>query len=319
MRTELMRIGITGGSGFVGSYLLRRVAALGGKIRVLSRRAAGEFPPNVEHVEADLLRPDKSALRRFTRDIDVLVHCAGEIRRKDLMEALHVTGTSLLVEAARGSVAHWVQLSSVGAYGHRDDEVVTEKTAEAPSGPYETTKTASDHIVMTAALEGAFALSVLRPSAIIGADMPNQSVRELIRAVRRRSFFFIGPRGATRNYIHVEDVVQALILCAENSPATPEVFNLSNCCTIEDFVSWTCDAIGSPNSFPRIPVGMATLAAKCLSVLPGFPLTLARVRALTGRAVFDISKLKRERAYQHAKPISEAILELVRPEPGARA
>ena len=67
----------------------------------------------------------------FLAGATVLFHCAGEVRREQAMHALHVDGSRKLAEAAAGRVRRWVQLSSVGAYGRRQQEGVVANDAVA--------------------------------------------------------------------------------------------------------------------------------------------------------------------------------------------
>ncbi len=140
-----MIVAITGGAGFIGRRLVLRHLTQGDDVRVLSRRPAGEvgLPDGVDIHRGDLAG-EMENLQSFVDGVDVLYHCAGEIRDSSRMHAIHVVGTQKLVDAAAGQVGHWVQLSSVGAYGPISQGVITEATPENPLGVYEVTKAESD-------------------------------------------------------------------------------------------------------------------------------------------------------------------------------
>ena len=110
-----MIIAITGGSGFVGQQLLRYYVQKGYEVRVLSRKELKKGA-GFDLFYGDL-SDSKVDLSNFVDKVDILFHCAGEIRNESLMEGLHVGGTKRLVDAAKGKIGRWVQLSSVGAYG----------------------------------------------------------------------------------------------------------------------------------------------------------------------------------------------------------
>ncbi len=147
-----MIVAITGGTGFIGRKLVLRHLAQGDEVRVLSRRPAGEagLPDAVDIHRGDLAGA-MGNLQSFVAGVDVLYHCAGEILDSSRMHAIHVAGTRKLVDAAAGQVGHWVQLSSVGAYGPISQGVITETTSENPLGVYEATKAESDRLVSAAA------------------------------------------------------------------------------------------------------------------------------------------------------------------------
>src|SRR5260370_13194421 len=117
---------VTGGTGFVGTALINRLLRAGtfSEIRVLTRR--GRVQPGARVFRGDLLT---DPLHAFVEGADVVFHCAGELRREEAMRALHVDGTRRLVEAARGRVPRWVQLSSVGAYGRAVRDGLIDETS----------------------------------------------------------------------------------------------------------------------------------------------------------------------------------------------
>ena len=79
-----------------------------------------------------------------------------------------------------------------------------------------------------------FALSVF--SNVYGSGMSNQSIQEMLNAIRK-NLAFIGPAGASANYVHVQDVVQALYLCVSHPKAANQTFIVSAWATIEEMAS----------------------------------------------------------------------------------
>ena len=102
---------------------MMRHLASGDSVRLLSRRPGNQtgFPNAVKVYSGDLVSAGNSAVLAASWSVRTYVyHCAGEIAHASRMRLLHVDGTRKLVEAANGNIGHWVQLSSVGAYGsHR--------------------------------------------------------------------------------------------------------------------------------------------------------------------------------------------------------
>lgn len=302
-----MIVAITGGTGFIGRKLVARHLTQGHEVRVLSRRKAVE--PGAQLCSGDLSTPD--TLRSFADGADILYHCAGEIRDEARMHAVHVAGTQHLIDAASGRIGRWVQLSSVGAYGRQREGVVTEQTAPHPLGIYEVTKVMSDELVSAASHGGAFEHAVLRPSNVYGAEMSNQSLFGLINMIRRGRFFFIGAPGASANYIHVDNVVEALMLCGTKPEANGRLFNLSDHRTLETLVAVIADALGTPAPRLRLPEWSVRLPAKLLGGIPGFPLTESRVDALTGRAIYSTASIEQVLGYRHAVSMEDGLKELV--------
>lgn len=303
-----MIVAITGGSGFVGRALVRSHLAAGDQVRILTRRGSGEIaaPPEVAVHRGDLGDGGVDC-RPFVDGADVLYHCAAELRAPERMQRLHVDGVRRLVTAAAGRIARWVQLSSVGVYGRRSLGLITEESAERPAGVYETTKLESDRIVTEAAAQGAFACTILRPSIVYGPEMSNRSLFQLVSAIDRGLFFFIGTPGASANYIHVDNVVEALVRCAREATARSRVYNLSDHRPLEEFVGVIAAALGRNRPRLRLPEQPVRLVAKLFGRLRAFPLTEARVDALCGRAVYSCERIERELGYRHPVTMEEGL------------
>jgi len=306
-----MNVAITGGTGFIGRKLVQHHLKRGDHVRVLSRRPllVSGLPESVEWFEGDLIACD--GILPFVDGADVLYHCAGQLTDESGMRSLHVGGTKTLVESASGRIGHWVQLSSVGVYGPLSSGLITEESPLNPVGEYETTKTESDEIVMGAARKGAFTFSVLRPSNVYGEDMTNQSLFDLIAMIERGLFFFMGNKGVSANYIHVDNVVEGLVRCGTMQGAKDKTFILSDHCSMERFVGIISSELGCRYPKLRFPEVMLRVMAEILGKLPGFPLTSARVDALTRRSTYSIKSVKEEIGYQHVVSMEDGVKRLV--------
>lgn len=316
-----MQVCVTGANGFIGRCLVDALSCQGHSIRVLTRRPGCLFPDDVQVVMGDLTSPD-CPLDQFLVGCEVVFHCAGEIRDVGAMHLLHVNGTQRLLHAVlkesaqTGQKIHWVQLSSVGAYGPphgpaKMDRIVTEDTPPRPVGEYEITKTRADELVIQASEGGSMTYSIVRPSNVFGAGMTNQSLFNMVGMIDRRLFFYIGKPGASANYIHVDNVVEGLISCGTMQSAKGRVFNLSDHCTLEHFVEVIAAALGCASPWLRIPESIAYLMGVTLGRLPGFPLTQSRVNALVNRSIYPISHIQDELGYHHVISMEDGLRELV--------
>ena len=306
-----MNVGITGGTGFIGRKLVLRHLERGDRVRVLSRRSimVSGLPNSVEWFQGDLIAFDH--ILPFVDSVDVLYHCAGQLKDESSMRSLHVSGTKFLVEAADRRIGHWVQLSSVGVYGPVSIGLITEQSPLNPVGEYEITKAESDKLVIGAAREGAFSCSVLRPSNVYGEDMINQSLFDLIAMIERGLFFFVGNKGVSANYIHVDNVVEGLIRCGTMQGAKDMIFNLSDHCSLERFVGIISSELGCKYPKVRLPEVILRVVAGIMGKLPGFPLTVSRVDALSRRSIYSIKFIQEELAYNHVVSMEDGIKRLV--------
>lgn len=309
-----MLVAVTGGTGFIGRALVSRLAAEEGiQVRVLTRQHKSDFDllASVEICYCDLMAATFAELSASLEGVDVLYHCAGQLRAGSDMRELHVAGTRKLVDVASSRVAHWVQLSSVGVYGLQSEGLITEETPLNPCGEYEITKVESDQIVLEAASRGAFTCSILRPSIVFGSKMKNQSLFSFIEIVDRGLFFFVGKEGASANYIHVNNVVDALIRCGTDSQAKGKIYNLSDYSTFEHFVDVISDALGRSRTRLRLPRYFVELVEIAIGWVSGFPLTRSRIRALAGRSKYNISRIENDLGYCHSISMDDGVREMV--------
>lgn len=305
-----MLVAITGASGFVGRHLFQFHCSKGDEIRILSRKtSSGEN--NVQYFQANLTDPGVDLLP-FVRGVDVLYHCAGELKDESIMRALHVDGTRALLEAAAGRVKRWVQLSSVGVYGRQREGVVDEFSVESPVGLYETTKAMSDKLVLDILGKTQTEYVILRPSNIFGIDMKNQSLFHLIDKMNKKFFFYIGKPGARANYIHVSSVVNALFLCATHEKAKNEVFILSDSISFEQMVQAISRGLEISQPVIKIPEKMVRSIAILFKKFNNFPLTESRIDSMTIRSTYRTKKIIDELGFKYASSLMDYFYEFAK-------
>jgi len=297
-----IKICITGASGFIGSCLVDKLIASGYKVSVLTRNKKFKKNKNLVVYNGDLLKPN-SKIDKFLYKCDILYHCAGELTNEKIMYQLHVDGTRNLLKKfaisplGESKLKHFIQLSSVGAYGKFDQtkirRVITEKSSENPGNIYELTKTISDKTVQEYSQLKNFFYTILRPTNVVGSNMRNYSFFSLIKSIVSKKFFYIGSSDSIMTYIHVDDVVDALILCAINSKAKNQIFILSNDCSLRDIVDCV---IGnsknkySPKCLPEFFVRFITIF---LSLFVKFPLTINRINYLVSKTTYSSKKIQK--------------------------
>lgn len=306
-----MNVAITGGAGFIGQRLCFALSAAGYQVRALTRSQPAQLPviDGIQWIQGDLTTD--SNLSCLVQGADVLFHCAGEIADKSRMQQLHVQGTRNLIAAAAGRVSRWVQLSSTGVYGPRRIGQVLEVSPPEPHGVYETTKAASDELILEAAFKGHFSHTILRPSIVFGKGMPNQSLFSMLRMIEQRLFCYIGRPGASANYVHVKNVVDALMLCGFHEKAAGETFNLSDHTSMENFAQLMARQLGVSEPRLRLPETPTRLFATLMQSVRGWPLTSSRVDALTSFVTYPITKIEDLMSFRHKVSISDGITDLV--------
>jgi UDP-glucose 4-epimerase len=231
---------VTGGAGFIGSHLVESLLARGNRVRVFDDFSTGRrdnLPAGVEVIAGDLA--DADAVRTAADGASVIYHLGAiasvqrSIEDPPLIHRVCGTGTLNVFESARrAGVRRVVYASSAAVYGVPDGPVQVESAALRPLSPYAAAKLAGEFYAQAfAACHGLETVS-LRFFNVYGprqrADSPYSGVIALfvsaLLAGRTPSVFGDGLQ--SRDFVAVEDVVQALTLAAEKPGATGKVYNV---------------------------------------------------------------------------------------------
>ena len=158
---------------------------------------------------------------------------------------------------------------------------------------------------------GAMTYCILRPTNVFGATMTNQSMRRLIRTVRHGVFFYVGKPGAIATYVHVDDVVAALMICAVESRAKGQIYNLSNDCKLEDLINHIASTLGVSQPWLRIPAPLVLIPVSLLSTLLKRWVRIPSLNALVLRTRYPTEKIESELGFNFSKPMPAAIGDLM--------
>jgi nucleoside-diphosphate-sugar epimerase len=249
-----VRILVTGGSGFVGRHVVRRLAADGHTVITAQRHAPDAPSPGVRSVALDLATLTPGQLRDAADGpLDVIVHLAAQLDNPfgidytlaELAPA-NVVGTLRLLEAAADlGIGRFVQGSTggVAAYGPADG-AAHEDGPVGPVNPYELTKHLAEQAVRAYAWP--FEHVSLRYYAPYGADGSNPLFRHVLDAVREGRPVRVAAGGGPRlNPIHIEDAVAATVASID-APDLPDVVNVAgpDVVTLGELVGLLADAVG---------------------------------------------------------------------------
>ncbi|MCK4790769.1 MAG: NAD-dependent epimerase/dehydratase family protein [Desulfobacteraceae bacterium] len=308
-----MQIAITGATGLIGKHLVDHYLKQNAVVHILSRQVQVIDNEKIRWFQADLADCSPDDLVDFVKGSDILFHCAAELGEDGLVTEVNVGGTKKLFAAAKGHLGRWVQLSSVGVYGQPQSGMIDEDYPADPQNPYEKSKFAAD-TWLTSAAEGPDtpAIVIIRPSTVYAGNMTNQSLFQLLALLHRGWFRYIGSRYAIMNYVHVDNVLQALLLAGHHPEAPGGTFIVSEYLTIREFIenaAQALDASKPPNLV--IPEWIARLISSLGSVFPGFPLTSSRIDALTNHCVYSENAIRNKLGYTPVIPLREGLRRLV--------
>ncbi|HMJ93402.1 MAG TPA: NAD-dependent epimerase/dehydratase family protein [Allosphingosinicella sp.] len=200
---RIRTLAVTGGTGFVGSHLLRVALGQGYDVRALTR---GWKPPEDEiaWVDGALDRPE--SLSKLTEGADAVIHVAGLINApsRDAFEAINVGGTTAMIDAARRSgVRRFIHISSLAA-------------REPDLSDYGWSKAKSERLVAASGLDW----TIVRPPAVYGPG--DRETLELFK-MARRGLFALPPRGRF-SVIHVEDLCRLILTLLDEPDSWSEIY-----------------------------------------------------------------------------------------------
>jgi UDP-glucose 4-epimerase len=183
-----MRILVTGGAGFIGSNLVRRLVLDGDSVVVLDNLSTG-FEENLAGLDVEFIRAsilDDSALTRATEGADAIVHLGAlgsvprSVQAPVASHAANATGTLMVLEAARRVGAYLTAASSSSVYGSVPDLPRQEDLPTRPMSPYAASKLATE--AYTLAYSSSYGLATL-PFRFFNVYGPRQAAGHAYAAV----------------------------------------------------------------------------------------------------------------------------------------
>ncbi len=322
-----MKALVTGGGGFLGSAIVRRLVARGDTVRTFQR---GHYPEldtlGVESIRGDL--SDDVALKKAVCDIEVVFHVAAKAgvwgRYRDY-HASNVVGTRNILEAASGAgVTNFVFTSSPSVVFDGSDE---NGITEAVSYPgkylayYPRTKSEAEKSVLSAN-SPAFATMALRPHLLWGPGDPHLVPRVIARA-RSGLLRLVGDGKNIVDSTYIDNAANAHLLAADHlfagAPCSGKAYFLSNGepLPMAELLNKILAAAGMPpinRSISARKAYVAGAAMECVYRMMNLksepPLTRFIARQLSTAHWFDLTAIRRDLGYHPEVSINEGMRRL---------
>jgi UDP-glucose 4-epimerase len=246
------RVLVTGGAGFIGSSLCKKLASSGCYVVIFDNFSSGKYE-NVEDILKDyadttcLLRGDckkPSGVKKAVSDVDVVFHFAAnpevrlELNDPENCFEQNIYATHVLLEALRQThdVEKVVFASTSTVYG--DVDVFPTHESYGPLKPisiYGASKLASEAMVSSYAYLYNFAAVLLRFANIIGPKSKHGVIPDFINKLRKneKELEILGDGTQCKSYLYIDDCVNAILTACEKSNRQVEIFNVGS----EDWVN----------------------------------------------------------------------------------
>jgi len=305
-----MRVLVTGGTGFTGSHLARRLLEKGHKVSVIDNQK-GLFYDELKAAGATIevgSITDQGLVKKMLKGCEVVHHLAAAFRQLNVPERyywdVNVEGTRQLLDTAhRFRVRKFIYCSTQGVHGHIKNPPGNEQSPIAPEDYYQLTKYEGEKVVREYVEKGLDAVT-LRPTAIYGPGDPERFLI-LFRMAKRESFLMFGNGQTFYHPVYIDNLVDAFELAAEKEGIRGQTYIIADehYYSLNDLVRQVATAIGVSvriRHFPFWPLWTAAwaceMACKPLRLTP--PIFRRRVDWFRQVRAFSIDKAKRELGYR---------------------
>jgi nucleoside-diphosphate-sugar epimerase len=319
----MKRAVVTGASGFIGRHLVRRLREEQWLVRELARHPAGQtrWTDDVELVVADVCEP--AGLKAALTGCDTVFHLAALVHERSAgpdaeYQAVNVEGTRNVLSAATACGSErFVFISSVKAMGEGAPERVDESCSESPRTSYGRSKLDAERLVLETGRTTGMHVVCLRPPLVYGSGARG-NLERMIAAIDRGVFPSLPETGNRRSFVHIENLVDAILLAATHPKANGQCYIVTDAQPYSTRALYEMIVRGLGRRVPRWTVPLWTLK------------TLARAGdvagSLSGRALaFDTStllkliesswyssaKITRELGYQPRVALADALPDLI--------
>jgi nucleoside-diphosphate-sugar epimerase len=314
-----MKILVTGGTGFTGKALVRRLIDMGHQVVALDYKE-GLRTREIREWGAEVILgsvTDMDVVRRAVKGVEVVHHVAAAFREMDVPETyyydVNVNGTRNVLQAAYDEgVRKVVSCSTCGVHGNVDHPPAGEDAPIQPADYYQRTKWEAEPVAREF-FERGLKTTILRPAAIYGPGDPERFFL-IFKRVAKGTFPMFGNGKTLYHPLYIDNLVDAFVLAMEDGKGDGEAYLIADeqYLEIEDLVRRVGRALGVDVKIPHYPVWpvvavghVVETICKPFGIVP--PIFPRRVDWYRQNRAFRIEKAKRDLGYQPRIGIDEGL------------
>ena len=302
---------ISGGAGFLGLHLARRLLADGHDVRTLDVVPLDdtELERSVDERRGDIR--DRESVRKLVDGADVVVHAAAALpiqASRESIRSVNVGGTENVLRAGDDAgVRRVVFISSTAVYGVPEKHPIEEDDPLVGVGWYGESKIDAEGLCRVAAVE----TTIVRPKTFIGPERLGvfEILFDWIREGRR--IYTLGKGNNRYQLLAVEDLVDAIVRAAEEPKAARETFNVgaTEFGTVRSDLQALIDHASSSSRLQPVPVKPAEIALRGLELLRVSPLAEWHYKTAHKDSFVDVTKAQRLLGWQPRLSNRDALIE----------
>lgn len=314
-----MRVLVTGGTGFTGKALVKRLLDEGHQVVALDYKE-GLRTQELQQWGAEVVIGtviDRDVVKKCMKGVEVVHHLAAAFREMNVPNEyywnVNVGGTRVcLEEALAAGVKKFVYCSTCGVHGNIDNPPGGEDAPIQPADYYQRTKYEAEPIVTEYNKKGMKTV-ILRPAAIYGPGDPERFMM-IFKRVAKGRFPMFGSGRTLYHPLYIDNLVDAFMLAMDPEKGNGQAYLIADeeYFGIEELVKRVAKALNVDVKIPHYPVWPVVIAGhlcekicKPLRITP--PIFPRRVDWFRQNRAFKIDKAKRELGYQPRIGIDEGL------------
>ncbi len=314
-----MKVLVTGGTGFTGKALVRRLLDENHQVVALDYQ---------EGLKTDELRQwgaevvigtvtDREVVKRVMKGVDVVHHLAAAFRELNVpnsyYEDVNVGGTRIVLEEAHAQkVKKFIYMSTCGVHGNIDNPPGGEDAPIQPADYYQQTKYDAEPLVQEYYAKGLKTV-ILRPAAIYGPGDPERFFM-IFKRVKKGMFPMFGNGKTYYHPLYIDNLIDACMLSMEEGKGDGEAYLIADedYLEIKDLVVRTAQALNVEVKIPHFPVMPVVIAGHiCEQICKPFKINPIifprRVDWYRQNRAFKIDKAKKDLGYVPKVGIDEGL------------
>ncbi|HZF12219.1 MAG TPA: NAD-dependent epimerase/dehydratase family protein, partial [Thermoanaerobaculia bacterium] len=221
-----MRIFLTGGTGYIGKALARRLVAAGHEVRALVRATSQTAPLTelgIATFAGDLA--DRTSMREGMSGSDWVIHAAADVvldGPAERMQAANVAGSENVASLAyKLGVGRFLSVSSIAFFGGSPEEGPPGTEEQTPIAPFPTLYSATKHAGERAIREWAkkgLKVNTVYPSLVYGPPGKRQGTNSILAQLYKGRFPFLVGGKHRMSMVFLDDVVDGMVRVLERAP-----------------------------------------------------------------------------------------------------
>lgn len=314
-----MKILVTGGTGFTGKALVRRLLDDGHQVVALDYQE-GLKTEELREWGAEVVIgtvTDVDVVERCMEGVEIVHHLAAAFRELDVPNSyyrqVNVEGTRITLEAAyQAGVKKFIYCSTCGIHGNVENPPGDENSPVNAADYYQQTKYDAEPIVLEYYRKGLSSV-ILRPAAIYGPGDPERFYM-IFKRVAKGIFPMFGNGKTFYHPLYIDHLVQAFVLAQQEGKGDGEAYLIADkeYVAIEDLVRQTATALEVEVKIPHYPIWPLIIAGHvCEKLCKPFhikpPIFPRRVDWYRQNRAFSIKKAEHDLGYKPTVSLAEGL------------